>query len=200
MTYIDDNLHRLGDRELDALIRQFPPQRCDALLRYRNEAARRQGALAYLLLCRALHEEYGITAQPTFSYGEHGKPSLAEHPRIHFNLSHCRTAVACAVSLRPVGIDIESIRQAKPALVRHTMSESEAARLLASARPDVEFTILWTRKEALLKLTGRGIVSDMRNVLTDCVASIETTVRPLYIYSVASTHDTRPHETERQAE
>ncbi len=185
MIYIDDNLQRFATEELDALINQFPQQRRDALLRYRNEAARRQGALAYLLLCRALREEYGMTEQPTFSFGEHGKPSLAERPDIHFNLSHCLTAVACAVSDHPIGIDIESIRTAKPALVRHTMSESEANHILTSPNPDIEFTILWTRKEALLKMSGSGISTDMRGVLKECGTNIRTTICERYVCSVA---------------
>ncbi len=186
MVYIDDRLQRFSTAEVDSLISSFPPQRAELLARYRNEAARRQGALAYLLLCRALREDFGILEPPVFSFGEHGKPFLAEHPDLHFNLSHCRVAVACAVSHSPVGIDIESIRTARPDLVRRTMNAAEAQSILSADDPDREFTILWTRKEAVLKLSGRGIVDDMRDVLTSAPSvSITTTVRNAYIFSEA---------------
>ncbi len=186
MVYIDDRLQRFTTAEVDSLIATFPPQRAELLARYRNESARRQGALAYFLLCRALREDFGIAEPPVFSFGEHGKPFLAEHPDLHFNLSHCRVAVACAVSSSPVGIDIESIRKARPDLVRRTMNDDEAQSIISSSDPDREFTILWTRKEAVLKLSGRGIVDDMKSVLTTAFSvSVTTTVRDAYIFSEA---------------
>ncbi len=187
MIYIDDRLQRFTTAEVDSLISSFPPQRAELLARYRNEAARRQGALAYLLLCRALREDFGIPEPPVFAFGEHGKPFLAEHPDLHFNLSHCLSAVACAVSRSPVGIDIESVRKARPDLVSRTMNAAEAQRIFSSPDPDREFTVLWTRKEAVLKLSGRGIVDDMRSVLTTTSSSVRltTTVRDAYIFSEA---------------
>ncbi len=187
MVYIDDRLQRFTTAEVDALISTFPSQRAELLARYRNEAARRQGALAYLLLCRALREDFGIPEPPVFAFGEHGKPFLAEHPDLHFNLSHCRSAVACTVSHSPVGIDIESIRTARPDLVRRTMNSEEILHILSSTNPDREFTILWTRKEAVLKLSGRGIVDDMSDVLASSPSSVSvtTTVRDAYIFSEA---------------
>ena len=45
------------------------------------------------------------------------------------------------------------------------MSEAENRRIVAADDSDTEFTLLWTRKEALLKLTGEGITDDMKTVL-----------------------------------
>ncbi len=187
MVYIDDCLQRFSTAEVDALIATFPPQRAELLARFSNESARRQGALAYLLLCKALSGDFGISEPPTFVFGEHGKPFLAEHPDVHFNLSHCRVAVACALASSPVGVDIESIRTARPDLVRRTMNDEEARHILSADDPDREFTILWTRKEAVLKLSGRGIVDDMKSVLTSVPSSVRvtTTVRDAYIFSEA---------------
>ncbi len=182
--YVDDNLQRFSPQEIESLISGFPRQRRERLLGYRNHEARRQGALAYLLLCKALRERYSLEA-PDFAFNEHGKPYLPNHPDIHFNLSHCRNAVACALSSEPVGIDIESIRTAKEALVRHTMNDEEARTILSAPQPNLQFTILWTRKEALLKLRGTGIATDLRSILNDCDARIDTTVRSTFVCSVA---------------
>jgi len=185
MTYIDDNLYRLSAEEIEKEIASLPPQRREAVNRYHHELGRRQGLLAYQLLCRGLREEYGICQPPVFTYGEYGKPYLAHYPHIFFSLSHSKNAVACAISTRPIGIDIESIRPVKEAVVRYAMNAEEANAILSSPMPDMEFSRLWTRKEAVLKLTGRGINENMRNVLVDNNAVIETTLCEHYIYSIA---------------
>ena len=65
----------------------------------------------------------------------------------------------------PIGIDIESIRSFKPELMRKTMNEDEQLRITSSAIPEVEFIRLWTQKEAVLKMQGTGIISDIKNTL-----------------------------------
>ena len=108
MVYIDEHIM---DFDLGAALQLVSKQRREQALRFKFERGQRTCILAYLLLKKALHEEFGITANPVFEYGEHGKPIFVGHPEIHFNLSHCREAVVCAVSDRPVGIDVESIRE-----------------------------------------------------------------------------------------
>ncbi len=146
----------------------------------------RQSEMAHELLRQALRNEHGIV-DFEIAREEKGKPYLATHPDIHFNLSHCRTAVACIVDSQPVGIDVESIRQAKPDLVAYTMNAEEQQRISTADDPDREFTILWTRKEALLKLRGTGIgagkVSDVLS--TEPRARIDTVVAASYVMSVA---------------
>ena len=184
MVYIDE---RIDDFDLRAALADISDQRREQALRFKHEQGQRTCVLAYLLLKRALHEEYGITGNPLFEYGEHGKPRIAGHPDIHFNLSHCREAVACAVSRQPVGIDVESVRRYKPELVAYTMSDREQAQITAAERPDAAFTRLWTMKEARLKLTGEGITNNLKTVLDGSGDWRFTTVEQLernYIYTL----------------
>ena len=140
-----------------------------------------------MLLRRALREKYGIEDAPMFEYGEHGKPSIIGHPDIHFNFSHCREAVACAISEQPIGVDVESVREYKDSLVRYTMNDQEVQQILQAERPEVEFTRLWTMKEAKLKLSGHGLSDDMKHVL-DGSEHFQTVINEKkgYIYSVIS--------------
>ena len=184
MIYIDDHIN---DFDLDAALQQLSEQRRQQALRFRYELGQRSCALAYLLLKRALREEYGITENPVFEYGEHGKPTIAGHPEIFFNLSHCREAVACAVSDKPVGIDVESVRSFKESLVRYTMNDEEVEQIMTAPRPEVAFIRLWTMKEARLKLTGEGINDNMKTVLNEADRKKYTPVECLergYIYTV----------------
>ncbi|MCF0199206.1 MAG: 4'-phosphopantetheinyl transferase superfamily protein [Bacteroidaceae bacterium] len=167
-------------------IAALPAWRREQCLRFRHEAGRLQCLLSYQLLCSILREEYGIAEPPQFTYGEHGKPTLTDYPDLHFNLSHCRTHVACAVSHRPVGVDVESYRPYKESLARHTMNDDEMAAIASAPDPAVAFLRLWTQKEAVVKLTGSGLSVDLRSLLTDSPATVTSEVHPDYIISFAT--------------
>ena len=184
MIYINDHI---GDFDFEASLPLLSEQRREQALKFKHELGRKTCAAAYLLLCEGLRKEFGITEQPVFEYGEHGKPFIAGHPDIHFNMSHCREAVVCVVSDRPVGIDVESIREYSDSLARYTMNDEELAAINAAPSPAVAFIRLWTMKEALLKRSGEGIGgSDIKQVLNGCHPHITTIEHPAqrYIYSV----------------
>ncbi|OLT10875.1 hypothetical protein BJF78_28375 [Pseudonocardia sp. CNS-139] len=90
---------------------------------------------------------------------QHGKPVLPGGPG--FSLTHAGGLVGVAVHHGgPVGLDVEEERALAdlPALAAHACSPAESA-------PDPEsFFVLWTRKEALLKATGRGLSSPMSDI------------------------------------
>ena len=196
MIYINDKIDQI---DLEAAMSRLSDQRREQALRFRHESGRRQSVAAYLLLCDALKKEYGITEPPLFEYGEHGKPRIAPTAQeashrggwegaLHFNLSHCREAVACVLSTQPVGIDIESIRHQNESLIRYTMNDAEQQLIFAAPYPDLAFTRLWTRKEAVMKLSGHGLANDMKSVLVNCPHYILTVARPDrgYVWSVAT--------------
>lgn len=185
MVYLDDDI---AGFDLEGALPLLSAQRREQVLSFRHELGRKTSAMAYVLLCRALREEFGLRELPQFGYGEHGKPYIVGHEDIHFNLSHCREAVVCAVGVRPVGIDVESIREYHDSLVRYTMNAAEVRQIEESAERGVEFIRLWTQKEAVVKLSGRGITDGIKDVLTLNTLPIETHVvrERGYIYSVVS--------------
>ncbi len=124
---------------------------------------------------------------PSFLYNEHGQPRLETGP--YFSISHCRHAIAVAVSDCPIGIDIESVRPLRHELVAKTMNTAEQNLIATSSQPDRIFTRLWTSKEALLKLRGTGIIADLHRTLEDCAnVSFHTIDNPQqpYILTIAS--------------
>lgn len=187
--YLEDNLQQYTAAQIENIIATFPPQRREVAMRYKFEQGRKESALAYQLLCQGLKEHYGIEKMPSFSIGEHGKPSLAEHPEIHFNFSHCKHAVICALSDAPIGVDVERIGRYREELARHCMNEQEMTEIQSSPNREVTFTRLWTQKEALVKLKGTGITDDLPNILChNGKIQIETVVNEEkgYVYSVAT--------------
>ena len=122
----------------------------------------------------------------TFNFNEHEKPFLADHPELFFNISHCKNGIAAVVADHPVGIDIECFHDAEHGLLEKTMNPEERQQIVSSKDPAVEFTRLWTRKEAVLKLRGTGITDNLSAVLSG-PEQVETTVNPTkhYAWSVA---------------
>ena len=144
-------------------------------------------AKAYLLLKQGLKTRYGIEDNPRFGYVMHEKPVLTDYPHIHFNLSHSGTVALCAISDQPVGADVEVPRKISPDLICYTMSDEEQQQINTSPDPIMQFLYFWTRKEAFLKLSSKGIRNDMRRVLAesgDC--HLETIQTDHYIYSIAN--------------
>ena len=153
--------------DLESALDMMTEQRRTKVFAFKHEQGRKLSAAAYMLLCKALREEYGIDKPPVFEYTEHGKPSILGHPEIYFNLSHCRSVAACVVSSSPVGVDVEDVREFKESLARYVLNDDEYAAVMSSPSPAHEFIRLWTMKESYLKLTGDGITRDLKTVLTD---------------------------------
>ncbi|MBR5988128.1 MAG: 4'-phosphopantetheinyl transferase superfamily protein [Prevotella sp.] len=183
MIYVREDI---WDFDLESSLREISEQRREQALRFKHEQGRRLCVLAYLLLKQGLREEYGIMDNPVFEYNEHGKPSIVGHPEIFFNLSHCKEAVACAISDQPVGIDVESVRSYKERLARYTMNDEEVRDIETSEQPDTTFIRLWTMKEATMKLVGTGISKDMKSVIDTDRYKYTTVDRQRYIYTVCS--------------
>lgn len=182
MIYLDDHIH---DFDLQQALNEVSPQRREYALRYRQERDQRLCVAAYRLLHRALLHEYGIEELPLFIYDAKGKPKLDGHPDIHFSLSHCLTAVACAVGNEPVGIDIETIDHYSEEVALRVMSEAEMRQILTSPHPAEAFTRLWTMKESLYKLTGSDNNGDICHMLDKMPpVTFETIVRPYGVCTV----------------
>ena len=95
------------------------------------------------------------------------KPVLPGNP-VYFNLTHTREAFAFAVSKKQyVGIDLEKISNGFnfTSIIEKYFSQGEGKYILESESDPIEkFFLLWTRKEALLKALGTGIIDDLTEV------------------------------------
>lgn len=165
--YICYDIDRLP---LEQALQCVSPERRTQVLAYKPEGSRRRCAGAYLLLCHALRTGWGIHTLPQLAYEDGGKPYLPQTPHIHFNVSHCRGAVACVVDSRPVGVDVEDVRRYRRDLAEYVCSDEEMRRILASENPAEAFISLWTMKEATIKLTGEGLRNNLRSALRSDVS------------------------------
>ncbi len=115
-----------------------------------------------LLLSRYLQAD---PKQLKFSYGQWGKPALAgefRESRLRFNMSHSHGVALYAVTEgREIGVDVEHERAdfAGDDIARRYFSPFEFGVLCELPDDDrvAGFFRCWTRKEAYIKATGRGL-------------------------------------------
>jgi 4'-phosphopantetheinyl transferase len=178
--------------------------------RFHFEKDRRHYIAARGLLRRLLGETLDESPSAlVFEYGSHGKPELAgfdQHGRtLRFNLSHSSGWAMFALAWdREVGIDLENASR----LERDDSSLSGLAARILSARelevwrslPDAAqrraaFLRAWTRKEAYVKATGRGVSDGLERieVILDAAAPksslILTIAQPQQATSSWTLHD-----------
>lgn len=101
----------------------------------------------------------------TLTEAENGKPELRNDSGLYFNISHSGSLAVCAVSERPVGVDVE--QEKNPIVIsdfRQCFQKEEMAWIYSCDNPIHGFFRLWTRKESYLKRLGTGLLSDPKSV------------------------------------
>lgn len=116
-----------------------------------------QDASALSLLSYALEREHGLRSLPEIRRAERGKPYFPDLPEICFSWSHSGRYVLCALSRRPVGVDLEIVRPRRETLPGYAFTGAELAEYRAMGGGWPAFYTLWTRKEAWCKYTGDGL-------------------------------------------
>ena len=127
----------------------------------RHPEARRQGRA---LLAMALKQTRGMERMPELSLSERGKPWFPACPEIQFNWSHSGELLLCALSDRPVGVDIEVVRPRREELFLRCLTEKEQNWCDSGGDRWHRFYLLWTRRESACKRTGRGLSMPVREI------------------------------------
>lgn len=129
-----------------------------------RESARRASLAGLWLLA-------GSGAEGTLSYTDMGKPMLSTAA---ISITHTKACVFCAVSddLAPIGLDAEDLDGRLDADRRAAMAArwfSADEQKLASADAE-SFYRVWTRKEAVVKMSGVGLcgVREINTEDVDC--------------------------------
>ncbi len=102
-----------------------------------------------------------------FAIGNNKKPFIQNTERpVYYNVSHSGDKILIAISDKEVGIDVEH----KLAdfdfeeIIPTCFSAEEALHIRSFKDPRHTFYLLWTRKEALLKATAKGVDDELRSI------------------------------------
>ncbi len=122
------------------------------------------------LITKKLLGYYGLIRPSSIviQSGAKGKPVAYSNMQAvlpSFNISHSGNKVLVAVSNDPVGIDIEQVKNTELEMLAAAVFSSQELHLFRTAGNSSHmFYQLWTRKEALLKNVGVGLLDDLRSI------------------------------------
>ncbi len=156
MVYVIEDFSGCTPGWIEQRIAALPPWRREKVLALKKPEDRLRSLLAFLLLAYGLKKEFGIDQVPEFAYTQWGKPCFGNLP-VQFSLSHCQSAVACALGSCPVGVDVQDKMAFSSRLAEKIGSSEEVALLNRAEDRDWALTALWTKKEALAKKNGKGL-------------------------------------------
>ena len=147
----------------------------------RERAARRSSPARYIaahaLLRTVVGERLGLAptsvrfdrACATCGSSSHGKPVVAGHPDLFVSLSYAGgMAVVALTDVGEAGVDIEEVADTDFdgfATVTLSVDEVPAMDAIAAQGLPLARARVWSRKEAVLKATGHGLVVDPREVV-----------------------------------
>lgn len=160
---MSDDLYNKG---LDSI----PLIRKKEILKKANTNDRKLSLAGDILTRKYLSRLYNIPEEKLeIKKGEKGKPYVLNIPA-HFNVSHSGDYTVLAISDRPIGIDLEIIRDFSAILAKKYFNEDELKYISGNSSSRKKslmqkcFYEIWTAKEAYLKFTGKGIAGGINSL------------------------------------
>lgn len=135
------------------------------ILLYKNKKEQQLRICGKLMLLQLLNEsdtikDYGLN---DIQYDEYNKPFFKEN--FHFSIAHSEDVVLCAASKQNrLGIDVEKIKPIDVLLLKDMFSIDEWLTIEQEDYNLEYFYYLWTRKEAVLKVIGKGVFEEMKKI------------------------------------
>lgn len=124
---------------------------------------RKRSLAGDILVKKYLSKLYGTQKEKIeIKKGKHKKPYVINLPA-HFNVSHSGNYTVVAISDRPIGIDIEVIKEFSAITAKKLFNEDELKYISGNSSTRKKslmqkcFYEIWTAKEAYLKYLGTGI-------------------------------------------
>lgn len=165
--YYSHVTRQLSSCDYERYLEQIPRTMHQRITRYQRWQDRQTGLFSRLLLIKGL-EAFAIqpAALHDLKYTNYKRPYLDKG--IDFNISHSGDWVLCALSdTHQVGIDIEQVRSVLIADFEHVLSTAEKQQIEAAPNPYRFFYDLWTRKEAVAKAEGSGLLLPFQDINLD---------------------------------
>lgn len=169
-TFINEEKHQ---DLLHKYIHVFSEKFREDILEYRRWQDAQLSLLGKVLLEHGLRVYYNLQ-DVEIDVLANKKPLLKGHD-IHFNISHSKDLVVCAIAEAPIGIDVEFLDpQINYLDFKPQMTPNEFHRIHSSDSKIKSFFTYWTSKEAVLKAHGDGLIIPLESFeITENECSIE---------------------------
>ena len=141
------------------LLSQMSKKRLEKISRLKKEESKKQSIGAELLLNHAISIAAPELKRPAgWDTAENGKLFIP-NSSIYVNLSHSGKYAVCAVSDKPVGIDIQLCTKPDMRLAERFFSADEIDYLKNGG----DFFEIWVKKESFLKAIGTGLRTPLKS-------------------------------------
>ncbi|MFA6662197.1 MAG: 4'-phosphopantetheinyl transferase superfamily protein [Bacilli bacterium] len=120
-----------------------------------------QSLLGELLIRYLLFKKFKLNnSMLVFSKTKYGKPLLNSLKDFHFNISHSKDWIVCAVDNHPIGVDIEVLRDFNLKIGKRFYTNKEYNYIMNASYLDqmYRFYEIWTMKESYMKAVGKGFL------------------------------------------
>lgn len=152
------------NEQLDKHLASLPHQMQQKIIAYQDKLEMQSRIIGKLLIKKQLaHFCLKQMTLEDLKYSPNNKPFFEN--KLQFSLSYSNGFVVCAASNKAnIGIDIELIKPIDMSLMDDYFTSKEWGFLLLKNWDINYFYHLWTRKEAVLKVLGKGIFLDFNTI------------------------------------
>ena len=101
---------------------------------------------------------------------QYGKPYLKCYPNFNFNISHSGDFVVCAIDDKPIGIDIEKIKNIEYKEIVKSFFSVNEFNYITKEQLNIQlskFYEIWTLKESYIKCCGKGLSIPLKSFSID---------------------------------
>lgn len=152
----------VSDADLTRILELLSPLDRWAADQFSHVRARRQYIVSRGMLRQLLSGYVGIAPRDIqFTIEGAGKPVLAGERVVDFNLTHSGDLTLFGIARRPLGVDMEQVREMPRAIELAKRYYSPAQHQQIAATPDDrrsrEFLGMWVRREAYAKALGTSV-------------------------------------------
>ena len=155
MKYLIRNINELKEEDIE-FIKETYPVRYEKASKFISGQDYKRCILSYIVLIELI----GNFSEKDVSYNEFGKPFIKNKP--YFNISHSGEYVAVAIDDNPIGVDIQIMEEKHLKLTKIFTKEEQE--YIDKEDTLNRFHLMWSIKEAALKLIGKGITQSFKDV------------------------------------
>lgn len=151
------DIRELSEETMHAVMDMMDDARRRRVADIAGDDDRRRTVAGELLARRMLAEKLGCAEKAVpLAWDEVGKPTAAQEG-LYVSVSHSGAWAVCVTAEVPVGVDVEVVRSAQEKFMRRVCDQREMDCIRPGTDGDCRrFWEIWTAKEALFKLTGKG--------------------------------------------
>lgn len=143
--------------------------------KYRFDDAKKRTVFGEMLARKAIADLCKVDIQTVEIEAQKNQKPYAKGIDVHFSISHSKDVVVCAVSDKPIGIDVEKIRPINLSVAKRVCTDDELLEVFGRVPKDDDFGYTdntqvltrffkqWCAKEAYVKCSGKGLSSGLEH-------------------------------------